>query len=292
MGAELIEGGPVAESIKEEVRSSVEKMYQPPRLVAILATENPGAKYYARSQKAACAEVGIEYELHGVDDVGQDVDADVLKNYIRGVNNDPEVDGVILLMPLPEGINAREMQMAIDPSKDVEGVHPSNIGRLFYGDFTLAPCTAHAILIMLEKYGVDLAGKETVVVGHSEIMGKPTVVMLLRTITKSPTVTCCHIATRDLAAHTRRAEVLIVAAGKAGLIRGDMIKAGAVVIDVGINRVKVEEGDVSKTKIVGDVDFEAARKVAGAITPVPGGVGLVTTAMLLNNTVECARFCS
>jgi len=169
----------------------------------------------------------------------------------------------------------------------VEGVTPANIGRLFYGDFSLAPCTAHAVVRILQEAKVDLKGKEAVVVGHSEIVGKPVVVMLLKSVKESPTVTCCHIATRDLAFHTRRADVLIVAAGKAGLIRGDMVKPGAVVVDVGINRVKVE-GE-KRPRIVGDVEFEAARQVAAAITPVPGGVGMVTTALLLANVVECAR---
>ncbi len=286
MSAELIEGGPVAQKIKDEAVKGIEELGRAPKLIGVLASDNPGAKYYAGSQQKACAEVGIDYELHELDPDASQAD---LETHIQGINDDESVDGVILLMPVPEGVNPRQVQQAMRPHKDVEGVHPANIGRLFYGDFALAPCTAHAVVAMLDEAGVDLKGKETVVVGHSEIVGKPTVIMLLRSLMESPTVTCCHIATRELAAHTKRAEVLIVAAGKAGLVSGDMIREGAVVIDVGINRVRVEEDGKKKTKIVGDVEFDAAREKASMITPVPGGVGLVTTAMLLRNTVECAR---
>lgn len=286
MTAKLIEGGPIAESIKEKVRQDVEALQRAPKLVGVLASDNPGAKYYAGSQEKACAEVGIEYELHELDPNSSEAD---LQSHVAQINADPSVTGVILLLPVPEGVNARRVQQAILPDKDVEGVHPANIGKLFYGDFSLAPCTPNAVVTMLHSAGVDLSGKETVVIGHSEIVGKPTLVMLLQSIMESPTVTCCHIATRDLALHTGRAEVLIVAAGKAGLVTGDMIREGAVIIDVGINRVKVEVKGKKKTKIVGDVEFEAAREKASLITPVPGGVGLVTTAMLLKNTVECAR---
>lgn len=289
MSAELIEGEPVAERIKEEVKDAVEKMSAPPKLVSVLATDNPGAKFYAKSQGKACGEVGIEYELHGPDEIGDRTDTEGLKDYIRGLNKDGTVTGILQLMPLPEGVDQRAVQLEMAPEKDVEGVHPANIGRLFYGDFSLSPCTAHAVIAMLDDFGVDMEGKETVVIGHSEIVGKPAVVMLLRSMMHSPTVSCCHIATKDLQFHTKRAEVLIVAAGKAGLVNGDMLKENSVVIDVGINRIKVEEEGKKKTKVVGDVDFDSAGEVAAAITPVPGGVGLVTTAMLLKNTVECAR---
>ncbi len=289
MAAELIEGKPVAERIKTEVKEAVDRMPVAPKLVSVLATDNAGAKYYAGSQRKACVEVGIEYELHDAERIGGADDTESLKAYMRELNNDSSVNAILQLMPLPEGVDQRAVQLEITPEKDVEGVHPANIGRLFYGDFSLSPCTAHAVIAMLNDFGVELEGKETVVVGHSEIVGKPAVVMLLRSMMNSPTVTCCHIATEDLAFHTRRAEVLIVAAGKAGLVSGDMVKEGATIIDVGINRVKVEEGGKKKTKVVGDVDFDSAVEVAGAITPVPGGVGLVTTAMLLQNTLECAK---
>ena len=286
MAAKLIEGEPIAEAIKDQARRDIKAMAKPPKLVAVLASDNPGAKYYAKSQETACAEVGITYELRQLSPTST---AAHLEAEIGRINADPAVTGAILLMPVPQGVDARRVQQAIHPDKDVEGVHPANIGKLFYGDFSLAPCTPHAVVAMLQHAGVNLKGKETVVIGHSEIVGKPTVAMLLQSVMESPTVTCCHIATRDLALHTRRAEVLIVAAGKAGLVRGDMIKEGAVVIDVGINRITVEEAGKKKTRIVGDVEFDAAKERASLITPVPGGVGLVTTAMLLKNTVECAR---
>jgi len=289
MTAQMLEGGPIAEKIKEEVRAAVAAMASPPKLAAVLASDNPGAKFYAGSQKKSCAEVGIDYELHDPEKTGALETADQLKAYVGQLNADPGVSGIILLMPVPDGVDAREVQLEISPEKDVEGMHPANIGRLFYGDFSLAPCTPNAVVTILAESGVDMKGKETVIVGHSEIVGKPTLVMLLQSVLESPTVTCCHIATQDLVAHTKRAEVLIVAAGKAGLIRGDMVRKGAVVIDVGINRVKVEVDGKKKTRIVGDVEFDAAKEIASAITPVPGGVGLVTTAMLLRNTVECAR---
>lgn len=282
MAAKLLEGEPIAERIKKQVKSDVAGMDQPPKLVGVLASENPGAKYYAKSQQKSCQEVGIDYELHELPATASQAE---LEAHIRTVNDDESITGCILLMPVPEGVNTRKVQQTIDPDKDVEGVHPANIGKLFYGDLSLAPCTPHAVITMLQDADVDLKGKETVVVGHSEIVGKPTLVMLLKSIMESPTVTCCHIATKDLAFHTQRAEVLVVAAGKAGLVKGSMVKEGAVVVDVGINRVKIE----GKTKIVGDVEFDAAMEKAALITPVPGGVGLVTTALLLANTVECAR---
>jgi len=286
MAAKLIKGEPIAERIKDQVRADVEALGRAPKLVGVLASDNPGAKYYAGSQEKACAEVGIDYELH---ELAADSSQADLEAHIAEINADGSVTGVILLMPVPDGVDARQVQQAILPDKDVEGVHPANIGKLFYGDFSLAPCTPHAVVAMLQDAGVDLKGKETVVIGHSEIVGKPTLVMLLQSIMESPTVTCCHIATRDLASHVGRAEVLIVAAGKAGLVKGAMVKEGAVIIDVGINRVRVEVDGKKKTRIVGDVEFDAAREKASLITPVPGGVGLVTTAMLLANTVECAR---
>ncbi|MHC4788983.1 MAG: bifunctional 5,10-methylenetetrahydrofolate dehydrogenase/5,10-methenyltetrahydrofolate cyclohydrolase [Planctomycetota bacterium] len=286
MSAQLIEGGPIADAIKERVSHDIEDLGLAPKLAGLLASDNPGAKYYARSQQKACAEVGIDYELH---ELAADSSQDQLVEHISDINGDEDVSGVILLMPVPDEVNPRQVQQAIAPDKDVEGVHPANIGKLFYGDFSLAPCTPHAVVRMLQEAEVDLKGKETVVIGHSEIVGKPTLVMLLQSLMQSPTVTCCHIATRELALHTGRAEVLIVAAGKAGLVSGEMIREGAVIIDVGINRVKVEVDGERKTRIVGDVEFEAAAEKASMITPVPGGVGLVTTAMLLQNTVECAR---
>ena len=289
MSARLLEGGPIADKIKAEVRAAVAKMSKPPKLAAVLATDNPGAKFYAQSQEKACAEVGIQFELHDAAKAGALDTTDKMKAYIHKVNGDPSINAVILLTPVPPGVDAREIQREIAPDKDADGTSPANAGKLFSGDFSLAPCTPHAVVTILAENKIDLKGKETVVIGHSEIVGKPTLIMLLKSLMESPTVTCCHIATRDLVSHTKRAEILIVAAGKAGLVKGSMIREGAIVIDVGINRVTVEEGGKKKTRIVGDVEFAAAKEVASAITPVPGGVGQVTTALLLSNVVECAR---
>ena len=201
-------------------------------------------------------------------------------------------------MPVPQGIDARKVQMSIAPSKDVEGMNPQNMGMLVYGNPRVAPCTALGAMELLKSSGVELKGKEVTVVGHSEIVGKPVTLMLLASLMESATPTVCHIATRDLASHTRKADILIVAVGKAGLIKGDMIKEGAIVIDIGINRVPVldEKGQAvlnekgkPRKKTVGDVVFEEAAEKASSISPVPGGVGPLTVTMLLRNTVECAK---
>jgi len=284
MPAKLIEGEPIAEKIKADVIAAVRSMPTPPHLASILAGENPGAKFYADSQRKACEEAGIKFDLHELPESSTEPELAAL---VDKLNADGSVTGILLFMPVPKGVNGRALQQRISPGKDVEGMTPANLGRLFYGDFSIAPCTAKSAVMLLKSTGVDLKGKETVVVGHSEIVGKPTLVMLLDSLMESPTPTCCHIATKDLAFHTKRADVLIVAAGKAGLIRGEMIKPGAIVIDVGINRVKVE-GE-KRPRIVGDVDFESAKNVAGMITPVPGGVGTVTTSVLLANVVELAK---
>ena len=283
MPAKLIEGEPIAEKIKAEVIEAVKAMPSPPHLASILASENPGAKFYANSQQKACEEVGIKFTRRDLPESSSQED---IASIIDELNADDSVTGILLFMPVPEGVDGRALQQRISPEKDVEGMTPANLGKLFYGDFSIAPCTAKSAVTLLKSTGIELKGKETVVVGHSEIVGKPTLVMLLESVMESPTPTCCHIATQDLAFHTKRADVLIVAVGKAGLITGEMIKPGAVVIDIGINRVK-KKGE-KKARIVGDVDFDSAKEVAGMITPVPGGVGAVTTAILLQNTVTLA----
>ncbi|HIE43251.1 MAG TPA: bifunctional 5,10-methylenetetrahydrofolate dehydrogenase/5,10-methenyltetrahydrofolate cyclohydrolase, partial [Candidatus Omnitrophica bacterium] len=239
-------------------------------------------------QNKACSELGISYRLN---ELPESTSQNELVEFIEKLNQNSQVTGIILQMPVPSHINGREVQMAISPSKDVEGIHPCNVGRLLYGTAVLAPCTALAVMELLRSTKVPLKGKEVTVVGHSEIVGKPLLLMLLESLFESPTPTVCHIATRDVSFHTRGADILIVAVGKAGLITGEMIKEGAIVIDVGINRVvdKDKEGNVIKKKIVGDVVFDEAVKKASLITPVPGGVGPVTTAMLLKNTIESAK---
>ena len=202
---------------------------------------------------------------------------------IVAANDDPGVTGVILQLPLPEGMPARALQREIAPAKDVEGVHPENLGHVVHGRDGLAPCTALAVVALLESSGATIRGAEAVVVGHSEIVGKPVALMLLA---RDATTSVCHKYTRDLAAHTRTADLLVVAVGRAGLVRADMVKPGAVVVDVGINEIKGPDG---KARLVGDVDFDGLVAQGCLVTPVPGGVGPVTVAMLLRNTVLAAQ---
>jgi methylenetetrahydrofolate dehydrogenase (NADP+) / methenyltetrahydrofolate cyclohydrolase len=289
VAATLLEGAPIADQIKSEVQAAVAAMAAPPKLCAVLATDNKGAAYYAKAQGKACEEVGIAFELL---ELPADSDQCALECKIAELNADAGVTGIIVLMPLPPGVDARAVQRAIDPVKDVDGVHPANLGRVVQGSTTLAPCTAQAVFALAQASGVPLftdpmesmgKGTDVCVVGHSEIVGKPSALLLLD---RFCTVTVCHIGTKDLKAHTTAADLLVVAVGKAGLVRGEHIKPGAVVIDVGINRIKDAEGNL---KTVGDVVFEEAAEVASQITPVPGGVGTVTTAMLLKNVMDAAK---
>ena len=288
MTASLIDGKALAAQIKEKLVKEIEALKAagtPAHLVALRATENPGAKVYLKAQKKSCEEVGIEYEEKAMPETSTQEE---LEAVVEQLNNDDKVTGVILMMPMPEGIDARRLQMKITPNKDVEGMTMGNMGRLVYGEIGLSPCTAKASLELLKFSGTNLKGKELVVVGHSEIVGKPLALMLLSSPTESPTVTVCHIATKDLAFHTKRADIIVVACGVPSLIKGDMVKEGVVVIDVGINRIK-DESAPKGTRIVGDCDFDTVAAKAGMITPVPGGVGPVTTVMLLENTVEAVK---
>ena len=297
MSARVLDGVLLADRIKAEVRAELAKLPKAgrPHLVALHAGDDPGSRMYLRSKAAACEGVGIRFSEVGLD--AETPQARFLAELVR-LGDDTSVSGIIVQMPLPPGIDARAVQRAIPPHKDVEGVSAANMGMLVSGRPFVSPCTAQAAVALIEESGAEIAGAEAVVVGHSEIVGKPVALLLLRSADASATVTVCHIATRGLADHTRRADILIVAAGVPGLLRGDMIKPGAVVIDVGINRVPVTDknGEPALAKngrprmrTVGDVVLEEAARVAGAITPVPGGVGPVTVAMLLRNTAACAR---
>ncbi len=298
MSAKLLNGGPLAVTIKEGLKKEIEELKGKgitPSLVAVQVGENPASRIYIRNQKKSCEEIGIDYQLH---ELSAETTEEELLQFIGELNGDARVTGIILQMPLPSPINSRRIQATISPSKDVEGMNPANMGMLLYGQAKVAPCTALGAMELLKSSGVDLKGQEVTVVGHSEIVGKPIILMLLQSLDASPTPTVCHIATRDLAAHTRKADILIVAVGKAGLIKGEMIKEGAIVIDIGINRVPLldDKGNPvlndkgkPKKKMVGDVVFEEAVEKASYISPVPGGVGPLTTAMLLKNTVECAK---
>ena len=279
MAAKLLEGKPIAEKIKAALAAEVAELKarhgKGPKLVALQIGENSSSAVYVKAQ-AKCAEfIGIDYELKVL---SQNVLQSEAERVISELNKDAGASAVILQMPVPKGIDPKKLVNMIAPDKDAEGIHPENLGKLLLGRYNVAPCTAVAVMELLESTGVKLYGKEAVVVGHSEIVGKPLALMLLN---KFATTTVCHIATGErgvLPEHVKRAEVLIVAVGKAGVVKGEWIKEGAIVIDVGINKT----GD----KIVGDVEFEAAAKKASYISPVPGGVGPLTTTILMRNTVE------
>jgi len=276
--ARLLEGRPIAEKIREEIKKEVQALKNNPVLASIMVGDNAGAAAYVKSQQKTAENVGIDYQLHKFN---QDISEAALIDFVQKLNSDASVKGIIIQMPLPAQIDYKKISQFILPVKDVEGMHPANIGKVVFAKAKILPCTPAAAMELLNATGVDLYGKEVVVVGHSEIVGKPLALLLLD---KFATVTVCHIGTSKagkLEEHVRGAEILIVAVGKAGLIKGDWIKEGAIVIDVGINRV----GD----KIVGDVEFEAAEKRASWITPVPGGVGPLTVTMLMRNLVEAAK---
>jgi len=274
--AQILDGKSLAAQMRARLRPVREALgNRPIRLVSIEIGQNPAAAVYVRNQQRAAAEVGIAMEVQNLPLATTERE---LIAAIRSLDARPDVAGVIVQRPLPPGIDPRAVQSAIDPKKDVEGMHPANMGAILYREPLLPPCTAAAALQLVLATGRDLRGAETVVVGHSEIVGKPIAILLLHRLS---TVTVCHVGTRQLVDHTRRADILVVAVGKAGLVHGDMIKPGACVIDVGINQA-------ADGRIVGDVDFASAAAVAGHLTPVPGGVGPVTVAMLLRNTLRAA----
>jgi methylenetetrahydrofolate dehydrogenase (NADP+) / methenyltetrahydrofolate cyclohydrolase len=283
MSHKTIDGKKHAQVIKDDVRKRVAALADcgwHARLVSIDVGDHPAVGVYIRGQQRACQEVGVAYERrHYPGDITQ---AEILAA-IQTLNVDPRVSGIILQRPLPLHLDLEQLQNALHPSKDVEGMTPNNIGNIVYGNALLGPCTSLASVYLLRTTGLTVPGLEVVIVGHSEIVGKPVALLLVEELA---TVTICHHGTRNLAQHTRRADALVVAVGKPGLITADMVRPGAAVIDIGINQVetRAEDGSTS-TRIVGDVDYASVSEVAGWITPVPGGVGPVTVAMLLRNTV-------
>jgi len=282
MPAQVIDGAALSTALRSDVSKRVKELGDKGRavqLTAILVGSTPAGELYAQRQREACHAVGISYELRTLP---AGTEAKTLINTIHSLNRDPAVTGIMLHLPLPKHLDATEMQYEIDPMKDVEGVNPANIGYVVYGHTLIAPCTALAVIELIKSTGVPLRGAEAVVVGASEIAGKPIALLLAE---QMATVTLCHIATKDLTSHTRRADILVVAVGRPSLIKGEDIRQEAVVIDVGINRVTLPDGT---KKTVGDVDFETASPRAGWITPVPGGVGPMTVAMLLKNTLRSA----
>ncbi|MFH0944073.1 MAG: bifunctional 5,10-methylenetetrahydrofolate dehydrogenase/5,10-methenyltetrahydrofolate cyclohydrolase [Planctomycetota bacterium] len=295
MTARLIDGKALAKGIMERLRAEVKELSSiipPIKLVSIDVGENPASALFIRNQQRTAEPLGILFEH---EHLAAGTTEDQLIAFIRVKNDDPSVTGIIVQRPLPPGINVRRIQSKVHPDKDVEGMNPANMGFIVIGEPKLVPCTALAAIKILLSTGISPRGQEISVIGHSEIVGKPIAFLLLNLFA---TVTVCHIATQDLAQHTKEADVVFVAVGKPGLVRGDMLKPGATVIDIGINQVPVlgpdgspvlREDGLPATRVVGDVDQESAMEVAGILTPVPGGVGPVTVATLLTNAVIAAR---
>jgi methylenetetrahydrofolate dehydrogenase (NADP+)/methenyltetrahydrofolate cyclohydrolase len=283
MAAKTIDGAALSAVVRFGVRQRAAEftaMGRSVQLTAILVGSTPAAEVYAENQAKTSRAVGIDYRLLKLP---AESTMEQVRAAIDKLNHDVAVTGIMLHLPLPKHLDATELQHAINPVKDVEGVSPANIGYVVYGHTLIAPCTALAVIELIKSTGVELRGAEAVVVGASEIAGKPISLLLTE---QMATVTLCHIHTRELHLHTRRAEILVVAVGKAGLIGADHVKEGAVVIDVGINRITLADGS---KKTVGDVQFEAVSAKAGYLSPVPGGVGPMTVAMLLKNTLRSAE---
>ena len=263
--AKILSGKTVSQRIKDELKKEVAELKEKninPGLAGIIVGDDP-------------ASIGIYSEEYALP---EETSEEELLALIRKLNGKKEINGILVQLPVPKQINEETIINAIDPKKDVDAFHPVNVGKIMVGNFDFVPCTPAGVMELIDESGIDVAGKECVVVGRSNIVGKPQAMLLLH---KNGTVTICHSKTKNLKEKTKQADILIAAVGKPNFITGDMIKEGAVVIDVGINRI-------AEKKLVGDVDFESAEKVAGAITPVPGGVGPMTIAMLMKNTVKAA----
>ncbi|QGT78965.1 bifunctional methylenetetrahydrofolate dehydrogenase/methenyltetrahydrofolate cyclohydrolase FolD [Guyparkeria halophila] len=280
MTARLLDGRAVGATVRaglaETIAAYTENGHRPPGLAVVQVGGDPASSVYVANKRKACAKLGIESFSHDLKDTVSQAELDAL---VDELNEDPRIDGILVQLPLPEHLSADSIINRIDPDKDVDGFHPTNIGRLAIRQPGLRPCTPFGVMRLLEETGRDLHGMEAVVVGASNIVGRP---MALELLLAGATVTVCHRFTEDLAAHVRRADLVVAAAGKPGLVRGEWIKGGAIVIDVGIHRR--DDGTLH-----GDVDFDAAAERAGFITPVPGGVGPMTIAMLMHNTVTSWR---
>ena len=279
MSATIIDGKALSATVREKLVARIKASGRPVRLDAVLVGNDRSAAIYAENQAKTCAAIGIDYRLHRLGDCAG---YDDIAGRVLLLNNEDDVRAVMMHLPLPIGIDVERVQSLIAPEKDVEGVNPANIGNVVYGRRSLVPCTALAAVEMIESTGVELRGSRCVVVGASNIVGKPIAVLLMRA---EATVISTNKFTRAIADLTRSADVLVAAAGVPHLIRGDMVKPGAIVIDIGIHRVSSPDG---KSTTIGDVAFDEVRSVAGFISPVPGGVGPMTVAMLLRNTVDAA----
>ena len=289
MAAEIIDGKQVAADMRAQLKSKVAKLKEKgivPGLAVVLVGDDPASKSYVTAKEKACGDIGIYSE--DIRPAAETSQAELMA-LIDKLNKDEKINGILVQLPLPKHLDEGEVLLAIDPDKDVDGFHPVNVGKMVAGQETFLPCTPHGVIQLLLKSGVKIKGAEVVIVGRSNIVGKPLANMLVQKNAKgNATVTVCHTRTKNLAEHTRRADILVAAAGAPNTITADMVKDGVVVIDVGVNRVD----DATKKRgyrLVGDVDFEAVKAKASLITPVPGGVGPMTITMLLYNTVEAAE---
>lgn len=277
--ATIIDGKSLAKKIREGLKIECDELKKQgihPKLAVIMVGDNPASKVYVKNKSKACDQIGIKYEEYLLEET---ITQKKLNDLIQKLNQNKEVNGILLQSPLPEHLDINQAFKAISYRKDVDGFTPSSVGKLVMGGDTFISCTPYGVIKMFEEYQIDLTGKNVVIIGRSNIVGKP---LSQCCLAKNATVTICHSRTKDLKEHTKRADILIAAIGKANFVTKDMVKEGAVVIDVGINRN--EEG-----KLVGDVDFENVEKVASYITPVPGGVGPMTIAMLMNNVIKAAK---
>ncbi|MCD4830297.1 MAG: bifunctional methylenetetrahydrofolate dehydrogenase/methenyltetrahydrofolate cyclohydrolase FolD [Anaerohalosphaeraceae bacterium] len=289
MAAKIIDGKQIAAEIRAELKNEVTTLKAKgitPGLGVILVGADPASMSYVTAKERACDEAGIYSDDNRLP---AETTEEELLALVDKMNNDPKINGILVQLPLPKHIDEQKVLLAIDPDKDVDGFHPTNVGKMVVGDKAFLPCTPHGIVQLLMRTGVKLEGAEVVIVGRSNIVGKPLANMLIqKSETGNATVTICHTRTKDIAAHTRRADIVIAAAGFPNTVTADMVKDGVVVIDVGVNRVE----DATKKKgyrLVGDADFEAIKEKASYITPVPGGVGPMTITMLMYNTVESAK---
>ena len=280
MPAQIIDGKALAQTIREGIAEEVSLLEKDtgikPGLAAILVGDDPASAVYVKNKKIACEKAGLYPEEHRLP---ASTTQEALLKLIRQLNVDPRIHGILVQLPLPPGIDSQAILQAVTPEKDVDGFHPVNVGRLVGGEPVFIPCTPKGVIQMIDSTGQDIAGKQAVVIGRSNIVGKPVAMLLLH---RHATVTICHSRTKDLPGVAREADILIAAIGKPLFVTADMVKEGAVVIDVGINRL-------ADGKLVGDVDFDRVKERAGWITPVPGGVGPMTIAMLLQNTLESAK---
>ncbi len=289
MEAQIIKGKDIANQIHQELKDQVADLVshygRPPGLVTILVGENPASVSYVTAKQRKSKDLGF-YSIQ--DNQPESISQDDLLELVERYNKDPKIDGILVQLPLPKQINESKILLAIDPAKDVDGFHPVNLGKLMIGEADFLPCTPAGIQEMLIRSGTKIEGAEVVIVGRSNIVGKPIANILLQKADgANATVTVCHTRTKDLSLHTRRADILIVAAGVPRYIKGDQVKSGAVVIDVGVNRIGVTSS--GKARLCGDVDFDEVKQVASKITPVPGGVGPMTITMLMKNTLKAAR---